>query len=444
MRGWSRGAPHREGYIRAVRTPLLLTALLLLPTPAFAAPPDLMGATLMSAIPAVESCRAAAISRKEPAVGTLSVIIEPGDEGAMVGSASSLELSNALITCITDRLGTVRLPPDATGHEAVWTLPAKGGVGLVMHVTEAMVDPTPPNLAPQTVWVDKLESSRPIVVDPTVEAAFAAALPGVRACRDDGKKKGLRADGTVTTEFYLLADEPVVGPTYSKTVDPAVLACVHKALMATNVPKYPDATDLQLFLPVTGPIDLGFGRQKLSDVTPEYRALVKARLETDAPYFALCYFAAGTDGELPHVGPAEIAIAGNGVVIDARAHTDLEVERCVRTLTMGIRFPEFPGESTIVGHSFEPVRPVPMPVDRVSQIRGCLSPLDLEGLKVGLFRGGASPIAILPKRSTPGIDLLAGTPNVRACLTLAMASLPDPDTIYYFVGPIDMSIDNSE
>lgn len=419
-----------------MRTPLLLTALLLLPTPAFAAPPDLMGATLMSAIPAVESCRAAAISRKEPAVGTLSVIIEPSDEGAMVGSASSLDLSNALITCITDRLGTVRLPPDATGHEAVWTLPAKGGVGLVMHVTEAIVDPTPPNLTPQTVWVDKLESSRPIVVDPTVEAAFAAALPGVKACRDDGRQKGLRADGAVTTEFYLLADEPVVGPTYSKTVDPAVLACVHKALMATNVPKYPDATEVQLYLPVTGPIDLKFGRPKLSDVTPEYRALVGARIETDARYFALCYFAGGSDGELPHAGPAEIAIAGNGVVIDARAHTDVEVERCLRRLTMRIRFPEFPGDSTIVGHSFEPLRPVQMPVDKVSLIRGCLGRGDEDDLDVALFRGGASPIAFLARLSTPAVDLLVGTPNVRACLTQAMASLPDPDTLYFF-GPAD-------
>lgn len=430
-----------------MRTPLLLTALLLLPTPAFAAPPDLMGATLMSAIPAVETCRAAAISRKEPAVGTLSVIIEPGDEGAMVGSASSLDLSNALITCITDRLGTVRLPQDATGHEAVWTLPAKGGISLVMHVTEAIVDPTPSNPTPQPVWVDKLESSRAIVADPTVEAAFAAALPGVKACRDDGKKKGLRADGAVTAQLYVLADQPVVGPSQSKTVVETALTCMDTALVGVNVPEDAEPAELQWFLPLTGPVELTFGRQKLVEVSAEYRAKVEAALASDAARFATCYVMGFSEGRtLAPAGSTDIAIGADGALIAARttgSPTPADaggwtLGGCLESAISLTPLPEPDGESAVLHFPFEQFRPVSMTSQPRDAVLACAPQAVKEQIAwATLRRGGgpaqSAPIADLGFRGTPP----SWGPNVSACLTAAMASLPDPDTIYYFLGPAD-------
>lgn len=442
--GWSR----RTEYVPSVRTFLLIGALLL-PETGLAASPDPLTATLLGALPAVEACRAAAIRRQEVAAGTLSVVIEPGDARAAVGPASSLTLSSALITCITDDLGTLHLPPDPSAYEAIWTLPPSGATQLTVSAVED------PGATPFEAIVDspsplRLDSTTPFIVDPAVDAAFRLALPAIRVCRDAAKRSGQRADGTVTTQLFVLADEPVIGPSHSTTVVDGALRCMNAALSVVSMPAGAEPAELRWFLPLSGPIELVFGRQKLVDVGPAYRATVDAVMRANAGSFATCYTTAlAMNPALESLGATDIAVDADGKVIASRTRGDSPAPgntglpgpgQCLDSALAQSLLPEPDGEAAVVRYAFEQFRPVLMADDQRAALRGCLPGTEQAQLRSALYRRGGGPDGT-PAVSGIGLgsDAHGVGPNVAACIQHVVESLPDPDALYYLVEPPTIS-----
>lgn len=397
---------------------LSLLAIAVLSAPARAAPADPLTASLLSALPAVERCRGAANARKEVATGTLSVVIEPGEDGAYVGAAGSLELAPAMITCITDAMGTVRLPPVTGAHEATWSFPAKGPLQLAVRAIaeDAQADPVAPPAAPGPALLD---STAAFVVDPAVDAAVRATLPAVRACRDATRRSTGRADGAVTVVVYVLGGEPSLGPARSKTVDAAALACIDMALAGVRLPPHTPPAQAEWYLPLSGPVDLQFGRPKLVNVGPAYAAAATAKVAEHAPAFAECFLAdpAATPGAV------ELAITGEGTVVRAGLGSFGRASGCLLDALRGLELAPFEGDSTVLSLRLDAVRPLPVPGELAPVFAGCLDAT--RASNVTLHR--ASPALAVELSPTP-VPL---PPNLEACLALARKALPVPDQLYF-------------
>jgi len=244
-------------------------------------------------------------------------------------------------------------------------------------------------------------------------------LPAVRACRDEARRSTGRADGAVTVVVYVLGGEASLGLARSKTVDATALACVDRALASVQLPPETRPAAAEWYLPLSGPVDLTFGRAKLVNVGPAYAAAATTQVAAHAPAFAACFL--GDPGTT--AGAVEVAIAGEGTVVRAGLGGYGAASGCLLDALRAVDLEPFEGDGTVLRLRLDPVRPAPVPAELAPMFAGCLDAS--RASNVTLHR--ASPALAVELGDAP-VPL---PPNLDACLALARKALPAPDQVYF-------------